>query len=111
MGFIRTESQTGKVMERFLIRGPLSERGEGEEEHEDGRDYPRGRVSNKDERTAYCVRLNSNPSYSVVRLAEDLTPVTAKVALALHRRHVGDPRAALPGEHAPRPPPRCGRPY
>ena len=109
MGYMSTEPQTGRVMERFLVRGPLSERGEGEEEHEDGRDYPRGRVSKKQERTAYCVRFNSSPRYYVTRLAEDLTPITAKQARDLNREYTGEPK--LPGSGAPRPPPRCGRPY
>ena len=109
MGYMSTELQTGKVMERFLIRGPLSERGEGEEEHEDGRDYPRGRVSNKHERTAYCVRFNSRPSHYVTRLAEDLTPISAKQARDMNRANTGESK--LPGSDAPHPPPRCGRPY
>jgi len=94
-------------MERFYVRGPLAERGEGREELEDGLNYPRGKVHGKAEREAYCVRFNSHPSVYMTLLADELTPITAAVARRENQKLTGS--AVLPGTDAPRPPARCGR--
>ena len=96
-------------MERFIFRGPLSERGEGALEHEDGHRYPGGRVSRKKEREVFCVRFNRDPKHYVTRLAEDLTPITADHALRLLRQQTGETK--LPGRDASSIPRRCGHSY
>jgi hypothetical protein len=109
MGYMSTDIQGGRIMERFIFRGPLSERGEGALEHEDGRRYPGGRVSRKKEREVYCVRFNNRPNSYVTRLAEDLTPITANEALVMYRQQTGEKK--LPKKDASTIPSRCGHPY
>tara|TARA_B100002051_G_scaffold139826_1_gene132826 strand:- start:479 stop:823 length:345 start_codon:yes stop_codon:yes gene_type:complete len=108
-GYTSNQRQGGKIMERFYIRGPLAERGEGTEELEDGLNYPGGKVPGSAEREAYCVRFNGKPSVYMTLLADELTPITAAVARKENKKLTGS--AALPGADAPRPPARCGKGY
>ena len=95
-------------MEKFYLKGPLPELGEGAEEIEDGHRYPGGMVSLKAVREAYCIRFNSNPTLFVTRFAPQLTPITAAKAREVNKEITGS--STLPSSSAARPPPRCGKP-
>ncbi len=108
LGYTSNLVQGGKIMERFHLKGPLPELGEGAEEVEDGHRYPGGRVSLQTVREAYCVRFNSDPRLFVARLASQLTPITAAKAREVNKEITGS--STLPSSSAARPPPRCGKP-
>lgn len=86
---------TGKIMEKYTIRGPDPFRRAVTQEmlpH-----YTRG---------SYCVRFNHNPSRYGSFYASELKPITAAEARAIRKEQSG--YAQLPGRDAPVPPRHCG---
>tara|TARA_Y100000996_G_scaffold399312_1_gene368208 strand:- start:108 stop:629 length:522 start_codon:yes stop_codon:yes gene_type:complete len=107
MGLSSSEPQVAQIVERFSLKGPIAERGEGELELEDGHSYPGGRVSKDKRREVYCVRFTRPGGVYATRLEEDfIRVITRDEAKKLHAEATGGDK--LPSTGAMSHPPRCG---
>ena len=86
---------TGKIMEKYSIRGPDPFRRAATQE-----------MQPHYTRWSYCVRYNHNPSRHGSFYASELKPITAAEARAIRKEQSG--YAQLPGRDAPVPPRHCG---